>query len=181
MNIFGTDAGPELRECVVNHIKDKSGLSDVMARDLEIGIFNRAIDLADKYRVFRSWKEKRFVSLYSNRALSILANIDPQSYLGNGQRVLDRLKNGEFKPHDIAYMKPEDLFPERWLDQIEAKVNKEKSLTEGRRQGIKSDHFKCGKCKKNECSYYEMQVRSADEPTTIFVSCLNCGNRWRIG
>ena len=42
-----------------------------------------------------------------------------------------------------------------------------------------TDVFKCHKCKKRECSYYEVQTRSADEPMTVFVTCLNCKNRWR--
>jgi transcription elongation factor S-II len=28
-------------------------------------------------------------------------------------------------------------------------------------------------------TYYEMQTRSADEPMTVFVSCLNCGKNWK--
>ena len=42
-----------------------------------------------------------------------------------------------------------------------------------------TDEFKCYKCKKRKCTYYEMQTRSADEPMTTFVTCLNCGNRWK--
>eukprot|EP00124_Ichthyophonus_hoferi_P005047 Ihof_evm3s651 gene=Ihof_evmTU3s651 len=42
-----------------------------------------------------------------------------------------------------------------------------------------TDMFKCGKCKKNNCSYYQMQTRSADEPMTTFVSCNVCGNKWK--
>ena len=40
-----------------------------------------------------------------------------------------------------------------------------------------TDQFKCGKSA--ECSYYEIQTRSADEAMTIFVTCINCGNRWK--
>lgn len=40
--------------------------------------------------------------------------------------------------------------------------------------------FKCGKCKQRKCTYYQMQTRSADEPLTTFVQCVNCGNRWRF-
>ena len=37
----------------------------------------------------------------------------------------------------------------------------------------------CGKCKQRQVDYYEKQTRGADEPMTIFATCLNCGNRWR--
>ena len=37
----------------------------------------------------------------------------------------------------------------------------------------------CRKCGQRECTFYEMQTRSADEPMTIFVTCLSCGNRWK--
>ena len=43
-----------------------------------------------------------------------------------------------------------------------------------------TDQFKCSRCHKRKCKYYQMQTRSADEPMTTFVSCLNCGNRWRV-
>ena len=39
--------------------------------------------------------------------------------------------------------------------------------------------FRCGKCKSNRTTYYQMQTRSADEPMTIFIRCLNCGKDWR--
>lgn len=69
-----------------------------------------------------------------------------------------------------------------------------------------TDQFKCGKCKERKCTCtyhlhhsifyliyiltffylistpedYQMQTRSADEPLTTFVQCVNCGNRWRF-
>ena len=42
-----------------------------------------------------------------------------------------------------------------------------------------TDNFTCRKCKSNKCSYYQLQTRSADEPMTTFVTCINCGNRWK--
>lgn len=35
--------------------------------------------------------------------------------------------------------------------------------------------FRCPRCRKDHTTYYEMQTRSADEPTTKFVTCLNPG------
>ena len=37
--------------------------------------------------------------------------------------------------------------------------------------------FSCGKCKSKECTYTQLQTRSADEPMTTFVYCMACGNR----
>lgn len=42
-----------------------------------------------------------------------------------------------------------------------------------------SDQFKCGKCKKRKCVYFEKQVRRADEGSTAYIKCVACGNQWR--
>lgn len=47
-------------------------------------------------------------------------------------------------------------------------------------QGTKTDLLKCGKCKKRNCTYNQLQTRSADEPMTTFVMCNDCGNRWKF-
>jgi transcription elongation factor S-II len=38
--------------------------------------------------------------------------------------------------------------------------------------------MKCGKCGKKNCTYNQLQTRSADEPMTTFVMCNECGNRY---
>ncbi|EZG55327.1 putative transcription elongation factor [Gregarina niphandrodes] len=40
--------------------------------------------------------------------------------------------------------------------------------------------FPCGKCKSDNTTYVQMQTRSSDEPMTTYVSCQNCGNRWKF-
>lgn len=47
-------------------------------------------------------------------------------------------------------------------------------------QGTKTDLLKCGKCKKRNCTYNQLQTRSSDEPMTTFVMCNECGNRWKF-
>lgn len=47
-------------------------------------------------------------------------------------------------------------------------------------QGTKTDLLKCGKCGKRNCTYNQIQTRSADEPMTTFVLCNECGNRWKF-
>ncbi|KAM4622497.1 LOW QUALITY PROTEIN: transcription elongation factor A protein 2-like [Discoglossus pictus] len=46
--------------------------------------------------------------------------------------------------------------------------------------GTPTDLFTCGKCKKKNCTYTQVQTRSADEPMTTYVVCNECGNRWKF-
>jgi len=47
-------------------------------------------------------------------------------------------------------------------------------------QQAETDAFQCGRCKQRKCRYRQAQTRSADEPMTTFVTCTNCGNRWKF-
>jgi len=70
-----------------------------------------------------------------------------------------------------AYMKPEELNPEKY-----EKVLKRKEMEEYKKNDIKSSTaFKCSKCKKSKCSVTQKQTRAGDEPATTFVTCLECG------
>jgi transcription elongation factor S-II len=169
----------EYRNRVIETIQQSAPLDELHARDMEIGIYNWSIGFADKYKIPRTWKDRRFLEIYKNKARSVIANIDPSSYIQNNS-LLNRLQKNEFKPHDVAFMRPEEMFPDKWNHLLDARLRKEEHIINSR-QVAKTDMFRCGKCKKNECSYYELQVRSADEPTTIFITCLNCGNKWRMG
>ena len=61
---------------------------------------------------------------------------------------------------------------------IDEKYRREKALYMNKNVA-KTSQFKCHRCKKNKTTYYELQTRSADEPMTTFITCLNCGKRWR--
>ncbi|CAI9574890.1 unnamed protein product, partial [Staurois parvus] len=46
--------------------------------------------------------------------------------------------------------------------------------------GTQTDLLQCDKCKKKNCTYNQVQTRSADEPMTTFVLCNECGHRWKV-
>ena len=61
-----------------------------------------------------------FTDMYKNKLKQVCANLIPNSYVQN-KTLISRLKNGEFKPHEIAFVSPCELFPERWEKIIEEK------------------------------------------------------------
>lgn len=169
----------EQRSKVVIMIQKKTGLDHRHAKDFEIGIFNWCIDYAEKNKIIRNWVNSKFLSLYMEKCRSVISNIDKESYIQNN-RLIDRLTEGEFCPHDIAFMKPENTFPERWKESIDAYMKKYENAYENKIEAM-TDMYKCSKCKKRECTYYEMFTRSADEASSLFIRCINCGHSWRMG
>ncbi|KAF7361469.1 Transcription elongation factor S-II [Mycena sanguinolenta] len=47
-------------------------------------------------------------------------------------------------------------------------------------QEAETSAFQCSKCKQRKCRYRQAQTRSADEPMTTFVTCVNCNHRWKF-
>ena len=68
--------------------------------------------------------------------------------------------------------------PDKWNALIQEKKIRDENKYEAKIEAS-TDDFTCWKCKSKKCTYYQLQTRSADEPMTTFVSCLDCGNRWK--
>jgi transcription elongation factor S-II len=153
------------------------GLSPLQAQDLEIGIYNAAIDYATDKNIICSWAFELFREVYIAKARSIYANLKSDSYIQNPQ-LMERMKENVFKPHEIAFMSPDVLYPAKWRDIIEQELMRNKLAYEITEVSM-TDKVICGKCKKNKISYYEKQIRSADEPMTAFFRCISCGHKWK--
>ena len=166
------------RENTINRLSALNLESDI-CKDIEIGIFNWCIDFAESNNIPRNWSCTRFQILYKDKSVSIIINLDPTSYVGN-TRLMKRLLEKEFLPHELPYLPRENMFPEQWSALMDNEMKKDLHIIDEKPVAM-TDQFRCGKCKKRECNYQELQVRSADEPMTLFITCLNCGNKWRIG
>ncbi|VDL57480.1 unnamed protein product [Hymenolepis diminuta] len=89
---------------------------------------------------------------------------------------------GHVKPERLANMTSEEM-ASKDMKLLREKFIKETiddhqmALTSGTQSGL----LTCGKCKQKNCTYNQVQTRSADEPMTTFVYCNNCGNRWKVG
>lgn len=152
-------------------------LDEDQRADLEKGIYNESLAEAIRRGVRRHWENPDFVDVYKYVARRTVANVDPAAYVGN-TRLLERLREGEFAPSAVASMTSRELYPEHWQALADAQLRIETTMLEGS-QEEGCDFFKCKRCGKSRTRYWEMQTRSADEPMTIFIRCLNCGKEWR--
>jgi len=160
-------------------IKEKTNLDDLHAKDAEIGIYNWCIEYCDKNKIFKSWKNNRFTMLYLEKARSVISNLDKNCYLEN-KCLIDKVKDKTYTPHEIAFMKPENVFPEKWKDITEAFYKKLEHAFENRMEAMSTD-IKCFRCKERKVVYQEIFSRSADEAGVVHYLCLNCGSRWKVG
>ena len=138
--------------------------------NLEKGIFNYSLKEAEQRKIVKKWDNKFFVQIYISHLRSVLSNLNVH--------WISEVKNGSIKPHTLAFMTHQELNHNKWSDLIEAKSKRDKNKFETN-IAASTDTFTCRKCKKNKCTYYQMQTRSADEPMTTYISCLTCGNRWK--
>ncbi|XP_021365009.1 transcription elongation factor S-II-like isoform X1 [Mizuhopecten yessoensis] len=114
---------------------------------------------------------------YKNRVRSRVANLRD---LKNPQ-LRENVLLGLISPEKIAKMTAEEMASDD-MQKLRRKYTKE-SIDDhhmATTSGTKSDLFKCGKCKKKNTTYTQLQTRSSDEPMTTFVFCNECGNRWKF-
>lgn len=160
----------EFRNNVIIKLKDILK-NDKLASNLEKGIFNYSLKHAEKINVVKKWDNNYFVKIYINRLRTIKSNL-------NDEKLFKSIINKKIKAHEVAFMTHQEMQPDNWSELLEIKKIRDENKYEPKLEAS-TDDFKCWKCKSKKCTYYQLQTRSADEPMTTFVSCLDCGNRWK--
>ena len=115
--------------------------------------------------------------MYVSKSKSIYSNLNTKCYVGN-KELLEKVKKGKINPYELAFMDSYKLYPEKWNDIIEEKAKMDKMLKESLKESA-TDLFQCIRCKKRKTIYCEVQTRSSDEPMTKFITCLECGYKWK--
>ncbi|XP_009886065.1 PREDICTED: transcription elongation factor A protein 3-like [Charadrius vociferus] len=114
---------------------------------------------------------------YRNRVRSRISNLkDPKN-----PNLRRNVLCGAILPSLIARMTAEEMASDE-LKELRNTMTQEaiREHQMAKTGGTVTDLFQCGKCKKKNCTYNQVQTRSADEPMTTFVLCNECGNRWKV-
>jgi DNA-directed RNA polymerase subunit M/transcription elongation factor TFIIS len=133
------------------------------ADNAEKSIFNYTISISEKYNIDKSWTSEIFVNVYINKALHVIDTLQ------NDSDLIEYIVSNKLGKY-IGTMSSKEIKNYRNEVNLTQNIEHEENI-----QGL----FKCPKCKGNKTTYYSVQTRSADEPMTNFINCLNCSHRWK--
>jgi len=144
-------------------IKDKS-----ISKKIEESIYKFTTDYTEHHGT-----PFLFESIYQNKLNEILRNLDDKS---DNKTLLENIKKGTINPEQLAYLKPEELDPDKYEPII-----KKKELEEYKKNNkATTDIFKCSKCKSRKSTVHQQQTRAGDEPMTTYVTCQECGHVFKF-
>jgi len=134
------------------------------SNEIETAILKKCAADAQEWFIDQSWDNSVFLNLYRNRAIDLYRYRQLMPTM-----TVDAFVNST----------PLIQNPARWTEIVQSTSEKEKA-THSKKQTA-SIFLDCRRCrKKTRCDYYQMQTRSADEPMTTFVTCLECDLRWKF-
>lgn len=154
-----------------------------IALNIERGIFNNTLEES----IDKTW-DSNFKSSYLLKSCNVYINLNPKSSLQNKNYIKNILKRN-WNEFELCKLTPMERFMDKYpyckkcehvhhinlpCDNIIRSINPE-DLPDGQ--------FRCRQytCKSWKTTHYEIQIRSSDEPMSIFVTCQICKNRYRIG
>lgn len=151
----------------------------VLGKRLEICLWNWMIRTCERDGIrgeLLKWANPRCRYRYTTRALSLEFNL---KNAGN-PALLERVKSRALSVKALADMTPHQMWPEHW-EPVYQRVAMQQMRREASLDCASAPDgaYTCSRCKSRKTVYTSLQIRSADEPATIFVRCLNCSRAWK--
>lgn len=132
------------------------------------------LETAYYYNVLESYPKDQslvlFKACYIDRLESLLRDINPKR-TNDKNNLLKRIIDREIEIDNVPIMTPSEIHPSLWKKELD-RAEKAKELL---KNGAKTVKFICPLCKQKGHRIHYEQTRSADEPMTIFLTCLNPG------
>ena len=153
------------RQKIINDI-DRLIICLPISIQIEKGLFEFTLN----YIKTSLLEQTEFNSVYMDKLNEICDNLDMKNNKINNKTLLPALLDGSISPQTLPFLKMYQLHPQRWKYIIDKNNLRDLTLYTVNT----TDEFKCGRCYERKHTYYITQTRSADEPATIFYTCINC-------
>lgn len=164
-NVYVSNA---LREKVLENFKEFS----TVAEDLECEVLNATVTLCKNEGIEVDWANRVFWATYRSRAIAVYETLKNKMWA-------EKLNKSEITPKAFMELPAQEICPARWKESMDKIIENDKKLYSNNTSA--SIFLHCSNCKKkSRCTYYQMQTRSADEPMTTFVTCLDCERKWKF-
>jgi len=137
-------------------------------------VFQLSLEIEQSiFENFSSTVDNKYKAHMRSKILALRGKCNPE--------LFTQLFNGLITPASFASMETKDLAPDSVKKQREILENESiENRRINRPMKNESSLLKCPRCRKNNCTYTQMQTRSADEPMTNFCFCGDCGYNWRF-
>jgi transcription elongation factor S-II len=144
------------------------------AHRLEVSLWNWTVLTCERDDIDPVWSDPLVSGRYKTKALSLEYN------LGRVPGLRDRVLARALTTKAFVNMTPQQMWPEHWYEAYrKAEVRRMAREARGGYADAPDGAYTCSKCKSRKTTYTAIQIRSADEPMTIFVRCLKCGKSWK--
>ena len=82
------------------------------AVNLEKGIYNKTLDIADEKNIVKKWENAHFTQIYIDKLRTIYINL-------KNPTVLELITKQKIKPHELAFMTHQEIMPDKWKQLID--------------------------------------------------------------
>lgn len=145
---------------------------------LETCTFNAITEEAAAACIPKYWSNKPYRRLYTNKVRSLLFNLNNPDTPELKRQL--QAANDKEPFRRLVRMSHQEMNPEVWRQVFEDIDRRNRRKDRGE---LAEDHiglYSCGRCKSWRTDFTLLQTRSADEPSTAFILCHDCGKRWRM-
>ena len=193
--IFKQKMEHALRDYARNEFGRALGLG-VTARNCERSVYNWAVQETRHVSDDPSWENRLFRWRYKQKAFGLIKELERAPVIVPDLQVTGeevklklnfvpqlarRLQLKELESKNLARYSAEVLWPDGPAAQTAYELKRRDLVMEAAkaREEDYTGLFTCRRCKTKRTTFYLLQTRAADEPMTVFITCMSCGNKWK--
>lgn len=147
---------------------DKYLNNKIMSTEIERGIFENVLINVSQHKM----QNNIFYPNYYSELYNICRNLDLTDKSIDNTTLLPSILIGDIHPHSVAFLSPQQMHPTRWMAYYQKKERETETINHT--GAYKDCDNKCKNCGGVDFHSYEQQLRSADEPASKFIICIDC-------